>query len=82
MEWDPISKRIIDAWFESKFQKTTIIQANAPTNGADEDRTKDQACQEKVDKRESLQIGGKEMRTKGQIRKRQDEEPGSTELQQ
>ena len=36
LEWNPVSSRIISARFETKFQKTTIIQVYAPTNNADE----------------------------------------------
>ena len=37
MSWKPVSDRIITARFYSKFIKTTIIQAYAPTNDADDD---------------------------------------------
>ena len=37
LEWNPVSSRIILARFDTKFQKTTIIQVYAPTNNADED---------------------------------------------
>jgi hypothetical protein len=36
-EWNPVSPRMISAGFETKFQKTTIIQVYAPTNNANED---------------------------------------------
>lgn len=36
MEWEPISERKIMAKFESKCQKTTIIQTYAPTNEAED----------------------------------------------
>ena len=31
MEWTPISKRIIEARFYSKYKKPTVIQTYAPT---------------------------------------------------
>ena len=37
VEWEPISELIIMARFESKFQKSTILQACASTNEADEE---------------------------------------------
>ncbi|XP_071177838.1 craniofacial development protein 2-like [Mytilus edulis] len=37
LEWNPVSSRIITARFDTKFQKTTIIQVYSPTNNADEE---------------------------------------------
>ena len=34
MDWTPISKRIIEARFYSKYKKLTVIQMYAPTNDA------------------------------------------------
>lgn len=41
LEWNPVLSRIISARFETKFQKTAIIQVYAPTNNADEDEKED-----------------------------------------
>jgi exonuclease III len=36
LEWNPISPRIVTARFDTKFQKTTVIQVYASTNEAQE----------------------------------------------
>ena len=41
LEWNPVSVRIIPARFDTKFQKTTIIQVYSPTNDATEDDKND-----------------------------------------
>ena len=39
MDWTPISKRIIEARFYSKYKKLTVIQMDAPMNdGVDEEK--------------------------------------------
>ena len=63
LEWNPVSPRIISARFNTKFQKTTIIQVYAPTNNADEDEKEDfyfslQAIVNTVPKRDILLIMG------------------------
>lgn len=40
-EWNPVSSKIISGRFETKFQKTTIIQVYAPTKNAYEDEKED-----------------------------------------
>ena len=40
-EWEPISERVISASFESKWQNTTILQAYAPMNDAEEEKKED-----------------------------------------
>lgn len=63
MEWEPISKRIIMASFESKFQVSTILQTYAPTNKADEEEKEDfnnqlQAAFNKTKKRDIILVMG------------------------
>ena len=41
LEWNPVSVRIIPARFDTKFQKTIIIQVYSPTNDATEDDKND-----------------------------------------
>ncbi|XP_071153817.1 craniofacial development protein 2-like [Mytilus edulis] len=63
LEWNPISPRIITARFNSRFQKKTLIQVYAPTNGADDCEKEDfyhslQTTIEKVPKRDLLVLMG------------------------
>lgn len=63
LEWNPVSSRIISARFETKFQKTTIIQVYAPTNNAEENEKEDfysslQTVFNNVPKRDILMITG------------------------
>ncbi|XP_056022503.1 craniofacial development protein 2-like [Ostrea edulis] len=63
LEWNPVSSRIISARFETKFQKTTIIQVYAPTNNAEENEKEDfysslQTVFNNVPKRGILMITG------------------------
>ena len=39
IEWNPISERIIQAWYYSKYVKLTVIHVYAPTKDADEKET-------------------------------------------
>ena len=63
LEWNPVSSRIITARFDTKFQKTTIIQVYSPTNNADEEEKEDfhnslQTTVNSVPKRDILMIKG------------------------
>ena len=63
VDWEQISKRVIMAKFESKFQKITIIQAYAPVNETDGDEKADfynhlQAAFNKTKKRDITLVMG------------------------
>ncbi|CAG2198896.1 Craniofacial development protein 2 [Mytilus edulis] len=81
LEWNPISPRIITARFNSRFQKTTLIQVYAPTNGADDCEKEDfyhslQTTIEKVPKRDLLVLMGDLNAKVGSERKGWDREIG------
>ena len=63
LAWNPISPRIVTARFDTKFQKTTVIQVYAPTNETQEIEKEDfynalQYVVDKIPKRDILIIMG------------------------